>query len=111
MSVMKKQLAMTFKAVIRGMAERVGGPLAGTMAIRVQCVVPVAFAVVCMAVVSAPLYAADRTISSDYTLTADETVDGVLTVDAESYGNGYRIKKMAEGLKVSLRPGFTLLIK
>ena len=29
-----------------------------------------------------PSYAADRTISSDYTLTADETVDGVLTIEA-----------------------------
>ena len=29
-----------------------------------------------------PSFAADRTISSNYTLTADETVDGILTVES-----------------------------
>ena len=36
-------------------------------------------AIVCMAL---PSFAADRTISSNYTLTADETVDGILTVES-----------------------------
>ena len=38
-------------------------------------------AAVCMTA-ALPSYAADRTISSDYALTADETVDGVLTIEA-----------------------------
>ena len=38
-------------------------------------------AALCMTAAS-PSYAADRTISSDYALTADETVDGVLTIEA-----------------------------
>ena len=38
-----------------------------------------AIAAICMATVL-PLWAADRTISANYALSADETVDGVLTV-------------------------------
>ena len=37
-------------------------------------------AAICVAMVALPSWAADRTITSDYTLSADETVDGTLTV-------------------------------
>jgi len=40
----------------------------------------VVLAVVFCAMALAPSYAADRTISTNYVLSADETVDGVLTV-------------------------------
>ena len=39
-----------------------------------------ALAAICVAMVALPSWAADRTITSDYTLSADETVDGTLTV-------------------------------
>ena len=39
-------------------------------------------AAICVAAAAMPSWAADRTISADYTLTADETVDGVLTIAA-----------------------------
>ncbi len=42
----------------------------------------VSAAAICVAAVALPSWAADRTISANYVLTTDETVDGVLTVDA-----------------------------
>ncbi len=49
---------------------------------RSVCACALAAAAICAATLPLPSYAADRTISADYMLTADETVDGVLTVDA-----------------------------
>ena len=49
---------------------------------RSVCACALAAAAICAATLPLPSYAADRTISTDYMLTADETVDGVLTVDA-----------------------------
>ena len=42
----------------------------------------VSAAAICVAAVALPSWAADRTISANYVLTTDETVDGVLMVDA-----------------------------
>ena len=63
------------------LAKRGASPFARAAATHLPYGIPaVALLALCVVAVSSPVWAADRAITSDYTLTSDETVDGTLTV-------------------------------